>query len=135
VVIGSENSSNTLALERTARLVGCPRVLRVNGAGELPDDLEGCVGVIAGASAPEALVDGVVAALAPGGGVEEIHAVVEDEYFPEPPELRSLTRQLASLLATLAFAPGANPEAGGGRAVEDRHVGASQVLAALVPLA
>jgi len=134
VVIGSENSSNTLALERTARLVGCPRVLRVNGAGELPDDLEGCVGVIAGASAPEALVDGVVARLAPANGVEEIHAVDEDEYFPEPPELRSLTRQLAGLLATLSFAPGADPEAGGGRAVEDRHVGASQVLAALVPL-
>jgi 4-hydroxy-3-methylbut-2-enyl diphosphate reductase len=133
VVIGSANSSNTLALERTARTVGCPRVLRVNGADELPDDLAGCVGVIAGASAPEALVDDVVTRLAPTAGVEEIRAVDEDEYFPEPPELRTLTRQLAALLATLDFAPGANPETGGPRLVEDRHIGASDVLAALSP--
>jgi 4-hydroxy-3-methylbut-2-enyl diphosphate reductase len=133
VVIGSENSSNTLALERTARLVGCPRVLRVNGADEVPDDLEGCVGVIAGASAPESLVEQVVAHLAPRNGVEEITAVDEDEYFPEPPELRALTRQLAAVLATLDFAPRADPEAGGARLIEDRHVGASQVLAALSP--
>jgi 4-hydroxy-3-methylbut-2-enyl diphosphate reductase len=131
VVIGSENSSNTLALERTARTVGCPRVLRVNGADELPDDLAGCVGVIAGASAPESLVEAVVARLAPRSGVEEVRAVEEEEYFPEPPELRGLTRQLAGVLATSAFAPGADPEAGGARAVEDRHVGASEVLAAL----
>ena len=32
VVIGSANSSNTVALEKVARTVGCPRVLRVNGA-------------------------------------------------------------------------------------------------------
>ncbi|MDQ1442468.1 MAG: 4-hydroxy-3-methylbut-2-en-yl diphosphate reductase, partial [Acidimicrobiaceae bacterium] len=41
VVIGSPNSSNTLALERTARTAGSPRVMRVNGADELPDDLQG----------------------------------------------------------------------------------------------
>ena len=63
VVIGSANSSNTLALERTAAAAGCPRVLRVNEAGELPGDLSGRVGVIAGASAPEELVQAVVARL------------------------------------------------------------------------
>ena len=41
VVIGSANSSNTRALERLAREAGCPRVLRVNGVDELPDDLAG----------------------------------------------------------------------------------------------
>ena len=41
VVIGSANSSNTLALARTAVAAGCPRVLRVNTAAELPDDLAG----------------------------------------------------------------------------------------------
>ena len=131
VVIGSGNSSNTLALQRTATAVGCPRVLRVNGADELPGDLHGCVGVIAGASAPEALVDEVVARLAPTGVVEEVRAVEEDEYFPEPPELRTLTRQLARVLATVDFAPGADPEAGAPRRLEDRDVGASEVLAAL----
>ena len=35
VVIGSANSSNTVALEKVARAGGCPRVLRVNAADEL----------------------------------------------------------------------------------------------------
>ena len=65
VVIGSENSSNTRALERLAAEAGCPRVLRVNGADELPADLHGTVGVTAGASAPDELVDAVLARLAP----------------------------------------------------------------------
>ena len=57
VVIGSANSSNTLALEKVARAAGCARVYRVNAADELPDDLTGTVGVTAGASAPEELVE------------------------------------------------------------------------------
>src|ERR1700728_3282774 len=44
VVIGSANSSNTVALETVARASGCPRVLRINEATELPDDLAGTVG-------------------------------------------------------------------------------------------
>ena len=59
VVIGSANSSNTRALEKLASEAGCPRVFRVNDADELPDDLAGIVGVTAGASAPEELVDEV----------------------------------------------------------------------------
>ena len=47
VVIGSANSSNTVALTKVAEAVGCPRVLRVNGAFEVPDDLSGVVAVIA----------------------------------------------------------------------------------------
>ena len=56
VVIGSANSSNTVALAKVAEASGCPRVLRINGADELPDDLSGIVGVTAGASAPDRLV-------------------------------------------------------------------------------
>ena len=84
VVIGSVNSSNTRALEKVARASGCPLVLRVNEAVELPDDLAGTVGVTAGASAPDELVDAVVARLAPLHGVEEVHVTDEDEYFPPP---------------------------------------------------
>jgi 4-hydroxy-3-methylbut-2-en-1-yl diphosphate reductase len=90
IVIGSENSSNTVALEKTARAAGCPRVYRVNSADELPGDLEGVVGVTAGASAPEELIEAVLARLAPTGGVEEVQVTDEDEYFPPPRELRQL---------------------------------------------
>ena len=41
VVIGSSNSSNTVALERLARQAGCPTVLRINGVDELPRTDEG----------------------------------------------------------------------------------------------
>src|SRR5687767_8841564 len=64
VVIGSANSSNTRALEKLAHGSGCARVYRINAAEELPDDLTGTVGVTAGASAPEELVDAVIARLA-----------------------------------------------------------------------
>jgi 4-hydroxy-3-methylbut-2-enyl diphosphate reductase len=129
VVIGSDNSSNTLALVRTALYAGCPRVLRVNLASELPDDLAGTVGVIASASAPESLVEEVVAALAPAQGTEEVAAVAEDEYFPLPRELRELLRNVAALLGTAAFAP---PD-GTARAtgLDGREIEASEVLAAL----
>src|SRR5207253_854818 len=90
VVIGSLNSSNTVALEKVARSVGCQRVLRVNSAEELPDDLSGTVGVTAGASAPEELVRAVIDRLAPAQGVEEVALTTEEEYFPPPRELRDL---------------------------------------------
>jgi 4-hydroxy-3-methylbut-2-enyl diphosphate reductase len=65
VVIGSANSSNTVALASVASASGCTRVLRVNGADELPDDLSGTVAVTAGASAPESLVTDVLERLNP----------------------------------------------------------------------
>ncbi len=115
IVIGSQNSSNTVALEKTAASAGCGRVLRVNGADEVPDDLSGVVGVTAGASAPEELVDSILAKLAPVSGVELVEVTEEDEYFPPPRELRTLLaeRGLADALA------------------DDRSVSASQVLASL----
>src|SRR3954469_5036078 len=90
VVIGSANSSNTVALEKVARAAGASRVLRVNGPDELPDDLAGTIGVTAGASAPEELVNSVIERLAPREGVEEVRITAEDEYFPLPRELRDL---------------------------------------------
>jgi len=130
VVIGSANSSNTRALERLAFESGCERVLRVNGADELPADLAGTVGVTAGASAPEELVDSVIARLAPAQGVEEVRITIEEEYFPPPPELRELLTAI-SVVATLTL---------GGNVAErpaanDRTQGASDLLAALSPSA
>ncbi len=125
VVIGSANSSNTVALEKVARAGGCPRVLRVNEADELPDDLSGTVGVTAGASAPEALVEAVIARLAPTEGVNEVTVTTEDEYFPPPPELRELLRAVGATLGFLAGHPDlARPDP----AARDRSVSAADVL-------
>jgi 4-hydroxy-3-methylbut-2-enyl diphosphate reductase len=125
VVIGSANSSNTVALEKVARAGGCPRVLRVNEAEELPDDLSGTVGVTAGASAPESLVEQVIARLAPSEGVTEVSVTTEDEYFPPPPELRELLRAVGSTLGLLAGVPDSGRS---DPAAEDRGVSAADVL-------
>ena len=132
VVIGSENSSNTIALVKVARAMGCPRVVRVNDASELPDDLEGTVGVTAGASAPEALVREVVERLAPSDGTEGVRVTLEEEYFPPPPELRELLRGLDSAVALLNLAPvrSASPTRAGALA-DDRSTSAADVLDAL----
>jgi 4-hydroxy-3-methylbut-2-enyl diphosphate reductase len=136
VVIGSENSSNTVALEQVAVAFGCPRVIRVNDASELPDDLTGTVGVTAGASAPEALVQAVVDRLNPTHGVQHAPVTVEEEYFPPPPELRELLRGLEAALTLLNGVPeagdGGQGSDGGGSEVRvlagDRNTAAADVL-------
>ena len=125
VVIGSANSSNTRALERLAAEAGCSRVYRVNNAGELPE-LSGTVGVTAGASAPEELVDAVIARLAPRLGVQGVRVTDEDEYFPPPRNIRDL--QLAIEAAATTMLGGALEQR---PAVDDRTVAASDVLSAL----
>lgn len=126
VVIGSANSSNTRALESLAVDAGCARVLRLNDAEEVPDDLEGTVGVTAGASAPEELVSAVINALAPRNGVEEIAITDEDEYFPPPRNLRDLVDAVdRTVLATLGGRHGGPPPP------IDRQIDASTVLASL----
>ena len=126
VVIGSANSSNTRALESLAREAGCARVFRVNAAHELPDDLHGTVGVTAGASAPEELVEAVLTQLAPRNGVHEVTITDEDEYFPPPRNLRDLITAI-DLFAT--FALGGRVQ--GPPTLNDRTVEASDVLVAL----
>jgi 4-hydroxy-3-methylbut-2-en-1-yl diphosphate reductase len=125
LVIGSANSSNTVALGKVATAAGCPRVVRVNAPEEVPDDLSGTVGVTAGASAPEELVAAVLARLAPAHGVEEVALTAEDEYFPPPRELRELLSALEVVAAATLGAPRTAPVA------SDREVAASDVLAAL----
>jgi 4-hydroxy-3-methylbut-2-enyl diphosphate reductase len=101
-------------------------VYRVNTADQLPDDLIGTVGVTAGASAPEELVDSVLARLAPREGVEVVAVTDEDEYFPPPRNIRDL--QAAIEVAATSMLGGAlltRP------AMDDRSLPASDVLAAL----
>jgi len=126
IVIGSANSSNTVALTQVAEAVGCPRVLRVNGVGDLPDDLTGVVAVTAGASAPESLVNEVLAFLDPVEGVDVRSVTVEDEYFPPPPELREVLKALAALLDVALLTP--TPSTFDSQA--DREFTAAQVLSA-----
>jgi 4-hydroxy-3-methylbut-2-enyl diphosphate reductase len=134
VVIGSANSSNTIALTKVARDAGCPIVLRVDGPDELDlEQLNGArvVGVTAGASAPEDLVTAVIDQLAPTQGVEHVRVTDEDEYFPPPRELREL---IPAIDAAAALALGGDPQDArrrGGPLVEDRQLDASAVLAAL----
>jgi 4-hydroxy-3-methylbut-2-enyl diphosphate reductase len=134
VVIGSANSSNTLALAKVARDAGCPHVVRVDGPGELDVGALGdaaVVGVTAGASAPEELVEAVIAELAPRRGVEAVRVTDEDEYFPPPRELRELMPALDALAAlALGGDPGAAERVGGPFAA-DRALDASAVLAGL----
>jgi 4-hydroxy-3-methylbut-2-enyl diphosphate reductase len=126
VVLGSANSSNTQALQQLAVASGCARVFRVNSVEELPTDLAGVVGVTAGASAPEELVAEVVEFLAPVDGVEIVNVTDEDEYFPPPRNIRDLQNSIETvstvmLGGSLLDRPG----------MDDRSVGASDVLAAL----
>jgi 4-hydroxy-3-methylbut-2-enyl diphosphate reductase len=134
VVIGSSNSSNTIALAKVAEEAGCKRVLRVDGADEL--DVDGLadaavVGVTAGASAPEDLVQAVIEKLAPRDGVEPVFVTDEVEYFPPPRELRELLPVLDTLAALLVGADPAASRALGGPFRDDRTVDASDVLAGL----
>ena len=130
VVIGSANSSNTMALAKLASEAGCPRVLRLNTADELPDDLTGTVGVTAGASASEELVEAVVARLGHDRStVESVRVTDEDEYFPPPRNLRDLIASL-DVVATLTLG-GSVPDRPG---ADDRALPASEVLSSLTEL-
>ena len=126
IVIGSSNSSNTRALERLAIESGCQAVYRVNSADELPSNLNGTVGVTAGASAPEELVMGVLATLNPRNGVEEIFVTDEDEYFPPPRNIRDLQSAIDTAVTAMCGASVlATPR------MDDRSLAASTVLEAL----
>ncbi len=126
VVIGSANSSNTIALTKVAIEAGCPMVLRVDGPDEVDVRDARIVGVTAGASAPEELVESVIAKLAPRDGVEAVRVTDEDEYFPPPRELRELIPALDAIAALML---GGMPSAAGGPFADDRTLDASNVLA------
>ncbi|MDA0286331.1 MAG: 4-hydroxy-3-methylbut-2-enyl diphosphate reductase [Actinobacteria bacterium] len=126
IVIGSENSSNTRALEKLAREVGCRNVYRINDVSELPNTLAGVVGVTAGASAPEELVAQIIEQLAPTNGVEEVRIAQEDEYFPPPRHIRQLQAAIETTTTMMLGGVLANR-----KIVDDRKLAASTVLALL----
>jgi len=92
LVVGSPSSSNSNRLRELAEKNGVEAYL-IDGAEHIdPRWLEGkrCVGVTAGASAPELLVQGVVARLRElgGGPATELAGKPEDMVFALPKELR-----------------------------------------------
>ncbi|SJN33995.1 4-hydroxy-3-methylbut-2-enyl diphosphate reductase [Luteococcus japonicus] len=93
IVVGSQNSSNSVRLVEVALEAGAKAAYRVDNADEIDDAwLEGVnnVGVTSGASVPEVLVDGVLEYLEGKGfpkAVEE-RLIEESLTFALPPELR-----------------------------------------------
>ena len=92
LVIGAENSSNSVRLVEVARSAGARAHLVPEAAAVDPAWFEGVdtVGISSGASAPEWLVDELVAALRERGATEvaEVRTVAEDVHFALPSALR-----------------------------------------------
>jgi 4-hydroxy-3-methylbut-2-enyl diphosphate reductase len=92
LVIGAPNSSNSNRLVDVARQHGCGRAALVQRARDLDwsllDDV-GTLGLTAGASAPEILVDELIAACRERFDVEieEVNVTEEDVYFKVPNQL------------------------------------------------
>ena len=91
VIVGSPNSSNSNRLREVAANVGVPAYLVDDAEGLLPEWFVGKarVGISAGASAPEVLVQGVIARMEKmgGGKVIELQGIVENVVFPLPKTL------------------------------------------------
>jgi 4-hydroxy-3-methylbut-2-enyl diphosphate reductase len=96
LVVGSRNSSNSKRLVEVSKNSGVPAFL-IDDAGEVdPACLEGVqtVAVTAGASAPEHLVQELIAELKQRGfeRLEEIELKDEDVRFTLPPQLAQISR-------------------------------------------
>lgn len=127
LVVGSHNSSNTQALVRVARENGVD-AHRIDSA----DDITGSwlkgkktVGVTAGASAPDHLVQQVIDRVNPSRGFELWKVTEEGEYFPLPPQLRSFVTTLQHLVEAGVTAKG---QSGDGYLENDRTWTAAEAL-------
>ncbi len=93
LVVGAENSSNSNRLREIGQEEGVPTYLIADGSALNPAWVQGCdtVGVTAGASAPEVLVQSVIDALRrlDEVSVSEMDGVREHIEFRLPPELRT----------------------------------------------
>lgn len=95
LVIGSPSSSNSNRLREVAANIGLPAYL-VDNAEELQAEWfvgKTRVGITAGASAPEVLVQGVIAKLETLGGTQpiELEGIIENVVFPLPKTLIPIT--------------------------------------------
>ncbi len=93
LVVGSQNSSNSVRLVEVAKDSGAAAAYLVDDASEIDEGwLDGVstVGLTSGASVPEELVDGVLGWLAERGfnSVEEVETVKERMSFALPREIR-----------------------------------------------
>jgi 4-hydroxy-3-methylbut-2-enyl diphosphate reductase len=93
LAIGAPNSSNSLRLVEVARQAGCESAMLVQRARDLDwklIDAVQVIGISAGASAPELLVEEVIAALRQRREIEieEVTVAVENVEFKLPRELR-----------------------------------------------
>jgi 4-hydroxy-3-methylbut-2-enyl diphosphate reductase len=90
IVVGAPNSSNSVRLREVAERAGAPRAVMVQRGADLdPAMVDGCamIGITAGASAPEVLVQEVIARLAERFDIttEDVVVAVEDVTFRMPP--------------------------------------------------
>ena len=93
IVVGAPNSSNSQRLKEVAEKSGCPRAMLVQRAADIRwSDFDGVmrIGITAGASAPEVLVEEVMGAFAERYvlDVETVSAMEEGVFFPLPRPLR-----------------------------------------------
>lgn len=100
IVVGSQTSSNSSRLREIGVEMGVPSYLIDDGEGLDPDWLAGVdrVGITAGASAPDELVDSVIAALAAlrPVAVSQLDGIEENVSFSLPPELRQRPRAFSA---------------------------------------
>jgi 4-hydroxy-3-methylbut-2-enyl diphosphate reductase len=93
IVVGSPNSSNSLRLVEVAERAGCPRAMLVQCAAEIDwADFIGIksLGITAGASAPEVLVEEIIEAFKArfAANVQSVVTAEEDIAFKLPRQLR-----------------------------------------------
>ena len=93
IVVGAPNSSNSQRLKEVAKRAGCPYSALVQRAADIDWGAFGAVGTLgitAGASAPEVLVEEIIGAFAQryAVSIETVAAAEEDMFFPLPRPLR-----------------------------------------------
>ncbi|MDG2570752.1 4-hydroxy-3-methylbut-2-enyl diphosphate reductase, partial [Vibrio parahaemolyticus] len=93
IVVGPPNSTNSQRLREVAEREGCPLVRLILRAEDIDWSLFGDIrslGITAGASAPEILVEGIIDAFAEryDVSVESVSTADESVFFPLPRELR-----------------------------------------------
>lgn len=98
IVVGAPNSSNSQRLREVAEREGCSRAVLIQRAADIDWSQFGSLarlGITAGASAPEVLVEEIIAAFAERYDVrvETVSAMEEGVFFPLPRQLRDESAQ------------------------------------------